>query len=523
MSLTDVKSDELACNGQKNNINEYSNTWTNWNKQGKSRPTNLTSTTSTTTTRVPSYNPPTNTNFNPFINVVRDREHTISTPNPIVSSHTAVSDTQKNLCFLANFPTLLRRYDVIKIPKKVEPFVKKHIPKRYLRAIHEDLDVAVELCLLFVSQLTSTYFTWKTGENPEGWKKLHSKYLRELVFVDNKTYVRIREALEFRSFEDSIIECDYVSQKNVHCYSYRLSSNIIGKGIKDYELKTDIVRDLAKKNHAKKLKWICENEISRHLLEFYERLQLPTEEEINRAAKKLVSIGYKTNKGKKLTFLNKKARKSIEVCEHISYVEDSIELFKYLTEQGLMIPRKGSRASGGRVVDSLTLMPAFIRALISIEGEYIVVCDYSAFHPNIAVCLYGGKSEFLTHQQIAEESGLDKSVVKKEHLSFFNKHPGQMKNSPLYEYYMKKEPEMMRRLIDEKYTGKEKHKITSRRMLAKEVEIMTDVILCLASEGIRVGYVYDALICHPRDAERVSQVMNDITLKHGVMTTAKVS
>ena len=59
-------------------------------------------------------------------------------------------------------------------------------------------------------------------------------------------------------------------------------------------------------------------------------------------------------------------------------------------------------------------------------------------------------------------------------------------------------------------------------MLEKEVSIMTDVILQLSKERIRVGYVYDALLCHPNDASRVKEVMDEIVLMHGVKTIAKI-
>lgn len=97
-----------------------------------------------------------------------------------------------------------------------------------------------------------------------------------------------------------------------------------------------------------------------------------------------------------------------------------------------------------------------------------------------------------------------------------------MEKSPLYQYYMKNEPEMMKGIINEKYQNKRKYKITSQIMFEKEVRIMTDVILQLSKESIRVGYVYDALLCHPNDSSRVKEVMDDIVLKHGVKTTAKI-
>jgi hypothetical protein len=88
---------------------------------------------------------------------------------------------------------------------------------------------------------------------------------------------------------------------------------------------------------------------------------------------------------------------------------------------------------------------------------------------------------------------------------------------------METEPLMMKNLIREKYANARKYKITSQRMFEKEVEIMTDVVRQLSSEGICVGYVYDALFCDPENAQRVKQVMDEQVKKHGVMTIAKIS
>jgi hypothetical protein len=89
-------------------------------------------------------------------------------------------------------------------------------------------------------------------------------------------------------------------------------------------------------------------------------------------------------------------------------------------------------------------MPSWIRALVKINGKPLAEIDYKALHPNIAMKLYGGNRKYITHDAIAEASGVDRLLVKKEHLSFFNKHPEQMKKSPLYDYYMANEEQLMR-------------------------------------------------------------------------------
>jgi hypothetical protein len=186
-----------------------------------------------------------------------------------------------------------------------------------------------------------------------------------------------------------------------------------------------------------------------------------------------------------------------------------------------MIPIAGSEASGGRIVDSFTLMPSWIRRLVKFKGRIPIECDYSALHPNIAIKLYGGKTEFISHGDLANDLKLDVKTVKVEHLSFFNKEVWAMKQSPLNEYYSKHEPIMLENIIREKYSSEYKHKITSRRMFKVEVEVMTDVIEQLNSEGIYVLYVYDAMLCHPNDAMKVLNVMDTTILKHDVKTITK--
>ena len=361
------------------------------------------------------------------------------------------------------------------------------------------------------------------GSNIDGWKSLKAEYIRELVFIEPESYKKIREALETKLWTGPIIECDYDSERWTKCYHYRLGSNYIGKGICSYELKTPEVQQLNIQNRQRKFDSAVSNTIASNLIFFYSMIGLPTHKEIMIHSKQLVKDGYKTKKGKILTMRNKHSNDYFKDHENRSFVEDNLTTYSHLIEGGLMIPRIGSKECGGRVFDSLSLMPGFIRNMIKIEGKPIVECDYSCLHPNIAIGLYGGSEGHLTHQRVAEETGIDLIRVKLEHLSFFNKHPKQMEKSPLFDYYLKKEPQMMKNLINEKYESKRKYKTTSEKMMSKEVIIINDVIQALNQEGIYVGYTYDALFCKPEHAERLKALMDEQVLKHGVMTTAKIS
>jgi hypothetical protein len=421
-----------------------------------------------------------------------------------------------------NLPLFFDPKYTIKVPKKVEYALRNPL-KKLLREIHPNIDVAVELCLLFTTQLTSTYFGIKDNTNVEGWKALQAKYLRDLLSIDPPTYKKVRAALEYPLKNGAILECDHTSEKGRKSYHYRLGDAYVQKGIVTYTLKTVVAQKLLNKRLLKSYKLATENPICKNLIAFYPNICLPSIDQIRKEARRLIKSDYVTKKGKKLKFLNKHSKSYFANPEKYSFVEDAIEIFRYLTSNGLIIPKQGSEESGGRVVDSFTLMPSWIRRLVKIDGKAHVECDYSCLHPNIAIALYGGKQEYLTHGNIELVTGINNAIVKKEHLSFFNKSVWQMKQSPLWEYYQETEPEMIENIIREKQRSNYKYKVTSRRLFENEVKLMSDVIVILNAEGINVGYVYDALFCHPKHAYRVKDVMDEVALKHGIKTTAKLS
>ncbi len=422
-----------------------------------------------------------------------------------------------------NFPLFFNHKNTIKVPTKVDYALRRYTPKHLLRNIHPEIDVAVEMCLLFTTQLTSTYFEMLDDSASEGWKALKAEYLRDFLSNSSLTYKNVRQALEYPLENGAILQCDHISAEGSKSFNYRIGDAYIKKGLVGYELKTAEAIGLLNKRYMRTYGSALDNLICKNLIEFYSNLTLPTIDQIKTEAKRLIKIGHKNRKGKKLKSLNNHTKSYFKNPEKLSFVEDSIEIYKYLTDNGLMIPKTGTDASGGRVVDSFTLMPSWIRKMVKVGGKTPDECDYSCLHPNIAIALYGGKQEYISHEQLALASGIDADTVKIEHLSFFNKKVWQMKQSPLYSYYMKNEPLMMENIITEKYRSEFKYWITSRRMFQTEVAVMTDVIELLNQEGIYVGYVYDALFCHPKHADRVKQVMDEIILKHGIKTTAKLS
>jgi hypothetical protein len=466
---------------------------------------------------------PTHPNTYHFIN---DVENTSNNKESEASVKYDVSEDYTSCKYVVNHtnsPLFQSATYTIKVPSKVEYALRRHMPKTLLKEIHPDIDVAIELCLLFTSQLSRTYFTWKDGSNPDGWKALKAAYLRRLFAYEANTYKKIREVLETPLMNGAIIECDYEEKIGAKCFYHRLTDNYIGKGITSYELKTKLARKLRLEYHQQRLKESSNNPICINLFQLYAKITLPTIEEIKSEAKKLIKLGYVSKKGKQLTSLNKHKKEYYSNATDRTFVEDGLEIFDYLTSGGLILPKITKEFAGGRIVDSFVLMPSYIRNMCKIEGQPIVEVDFACLHPNIAIALYGGKQEFISHKMISDQLSIPITQVKKEHLSFFNKHPKEMQKSPLYNYYMETEPVMMKNLIREKYANSRRYKITSQKMFEMEVEIVTDVVRQLSSEGICVGYVYDALFCTPEHAQRVKQVMDEQVKKHGVMTNAKIS
>ena len=411
----------------------------------------------------------------------------------------------------------------IKIPGKVEYVIRKYVSRKLLKEIHKDVDVAIELCLLFCTQLNSTYFDIKNGSRPDGWKSLRAEYLRDFLSLNPLTYKKVITALEEPLKKGAILECDHVRIIGEKNHFYRLTPPYLGKGIVSYDLKTKEAKNLLNKHYYRVLSEAKKNPIRENLIRFYQDITLPSIDQINKEADRLIASGYVTKKGKKLRKLNGHARTYYKNHKELSFVEDAIEIFEYLTDNVLLIPTGGGVKSGGRVVDYFTLMPSWIRNLVLINGQANVECDYSCLHPNIAITLYDGSASYLTHGDIGSELNIDVKTVKKEHLSFFNKEVWQMKQSPLYQYYQQNEPRMLQNVISEKYNSPHKYKITSRRLFTKEVEVMTTVIQQLNKEGIYVGYVYDALFFHPDYAKRVKEVMDTTIEQFGIRTIAKLS
>jgi hypothetical protein len=418
---------------------------------------------------------------------------------------------------LAELSLIFPNVNSIWIPKKSETALRKYVSKTLLKEIDPNIDVAVEKCLLVLSNFASTYHT---EDKEDRWKRLNSEILHEQTKNKDNTYIytKIIELLKIGTATGAIIEVDKRYAKGAS-RKYRITDGYFKPGLTEYLIKDIGIIQTRNKIYYRLLNEALENPICNNLVKFYPRIELPTSGELLITGKELVKQKYATKKNKILTMRNKHDNSYWTDAEHRSFVEDNIKMFEYLTNRGFMIPTAGGEKSGGRVVDSFTLMPAWIRNEITIDGKKLAESDYRALHPNLAMYLYQGKQTYLTHEKIAEETGIDVKLVKTEHLSFFNKKWRDMVKSPLFDYYSKHEPDLLSRIHrDKKANG---YKITSKKMFKLEVEIMTDVIKHLNSIGVYVLYVYDALLCEEKDKAVVIETMNRIILEHGVKTSVK--
>lgn len=418
---------------------------------------------------------------------------------------------------LAELALIFPNVNSIWIPRKSETALRKHVSKTLLKEIDPNIDVAVEKCLVVLSNFASTYHI---EYKEDRWKRLNSEILHEQTKNKDNTfiYTKIIQLLKTGTATGAIIEVDKRYTKGAS-RKYRISDSYFKPGLTEYFIQDSGIIQTRNKIYYRLLNEALDNPICHNLVKFYPRIELPTSEGLLVTGKRLVKQKYVTKKRKILTMRNKHDNSYWADADHRSFVEDNIKMFEYLTNRGFMIPAAGGEKSGGRVVDSFTLMPAWIRNEITIDGKKLVECDYRALHPNLVMLLYKGKANYLTHEKIAEQTGIDEKEVKREHLSFFNKNWHSMIKSPLFNYYSKHEPDMLSRIYRDKKANS--YKITSKKMFKLEVEIMTDVVKYLNSLGIYVLYVYDALLCEEKDKTVVMETMNRIILEHGVKTCVK--
>lgn len=419
-------------------------------------------------------------------------------------------------------PQFFIQGEKIKVLKTVEAVLAK-APKELWKKVHPKKAVAIEMCLLFLSLVIPKLLSHRYDNEEQEWKFLGGRFLRR-VFNDNpNTYQNIIAVLTFKCETGNILELGKGNNIGIKATKLRFTEQYSSKIIISRILTTDYAKKLSRKIVEESYNRVHDHLIVRNMVRLYPKITFPTLEEILTEAKRIIENGGKIKRGRKLVFLNKRPKSYYKTRGKISFVEDAIEVFKYWTEDGFMIPKVCRLRKGGRVIDSLNMIPSWIRNLIKINGNTISECDFECLHPNAAATLYGGSYKYLTHKMIATALGIDEIEAKIENLSYFNKEYWQMKDSPVHPFYLGNEPTMISRIIKEKCYGKNSYKETSRKMLNLEVEIMTNAITELNKEGIEAIYIFDALSCESQYSDRVIEMMNKEALKQGVYSMAKLS
>ena len=420
----------------------------------------------------------------------------------------------------------LRSCLLINIPNKVEKAIRQHVPREFLRKVDEDYETSVELCLMFLSIFVNLDYVTDGNNNP--WRPLRSRYL-EKNFSTRKSDSTYRKVIDLlllgTKLKGPIIEV-YKNKQGKESYAvgtrskqYRLSNTYVGKGITTYLLKSKKATQLRSKIYYDRLVVAENNPIARSILNSYKFMSLPSREDVTKRGKDLVKNKYINSKGKRLVHKRTKVSDAEVKQDSLSYLEKHLQIFDYLTEGGLMLPIV-SEESGGRVYDSLNLLPQWIRDMIKLNGKDTKEVDYSCLHPNLAVKVYGNfYSETLTHEFIADYLKEDVKKVKIENLSFFNKEWKDLSSSSLFKFYSKCFPTMMENMYKEK--EEKGHKETSKTMTVVEVELMTLVLQELNNMNIYPLYIFDAVRCKVSDAGTVKEIMEKTAKKLGYNLTAK--
>ena len=275
------------------------------------------------------------------------------------------------------------------------------------------------------------------------------------------------------------------------------------------------------------------NPIIKNLIQFYSYIELPTNEELLKIGNEKAKLKETNKKGKIFTKLGNNVGIYPDRYSYWKtprcFFEDDIEYrYKLLTEPNLMIPTEGN-SNCPRVYDSISLMPGWIRPYIKNDGENLVELDFRCLHPNLIInlydynnwCIQGYETKYLTHDFVAESTGMNVKDVKTLHLSFFNCEIWQMNSDEfkkLHEFYDNYTPGLLEVVKQAKY---ENYKITSQQLFTLEVNLMTEIIRELNLIDIYVGYIYDALLVKESDVQKVKEIMKIVSERMNIFVLIK--
>ncbi|MBU3011141.1 hypothetical protein KO506_06985 [Polaribacter vadi] len=415
---------------------------------------------------------------------------------------------------------------IINVPKGSLRIVSRLSAKK-LKVIDKNADVAREKILIFLNEFNRGHALFLADKLKFDSVDIRSKKISKIF--SSKKY---KAALELLYDNDILIR----STKNPYKVgdfpkAYKLANEMITKPFVKYTVLSDKLKKNLTTLYADQSRFINDNPIAKSAVDTSKNITLPTEEELIKHAKKLISIEW-NNKGKKLAFKRNKTKNDKKIQElrkagiaenelpKFYYIEDGIKLFKLYTDNGYMLPKIGNFKSGGRVTTSFTLMPKWIRICLKLNNKSIVGVDYSALHPNIASKLWG-TGVYIDHQIIADFLDIPIHIAKLEHLKFFNTTKRGMKRLNVYKYYKENQPELLKNL---EKTKSKTYKRTSALMFKAEVEIMSEVISRLEKKNLSnsIIYVYDEIMTNKKHAQTVKEVMEQVAIDLGYKLYAKI-
>lgn len=418
--------------------------------------------------------------------------------------------------FLDNSPTLFRDIRAILVPKLVKRKIER-VSRKRLKEIDPNINVALEKCLLIVSNLSDTIYNPDYYNKKDKWKHLHSKILHlQTQKGNNFIYKKVLEILKDLNIIEPFIGIEDTEPYVVGVKSkkYRLHPSLWEVGLSQYTITSEEVIENRRAAGNFQSSQAKDNVIYSSLLDFRKYMVLPNESRIKANAKVLIKKGYKKRK-KKLTFLNKKARTKKD-NSHFSYVEDHIKQFQDMLFS-LGPPKVGGSKSGGRVFDFINHIPSHIRSLIKIDGEDCCEVDIACLHPNLANTIYSTGDKHISHDIIASELNLSsRDDAKLDNLMFFNMNLIMMSHMKVYPYYAQHHPKMIENIFDDKRLNG--HEITSHKMFSLETKVMTRAIKDLKEKDIIVGYIFDGLLCKVTDAKVVKSILDSALIYYGVNT-----
>lgn len=396
----------------------------------------------------------------------------------------------------------------IKIPTKVEAKLEYFSDEEFFE-IHKDKQTAKELILYILHCFNETFLLSKKNEGKRaelGYKNLSSKILKAKVQVGKKA--------NYKNILDLLIKYEIIEKGRNYiaggrCNEYRLTDRYFGKGIVEYELKTNLLKKRHFNFEHENLKRVLDCPIATNELLNRSSLTFPTQEEAKTYLMKMSEEGKRNKKGKRVMLYS--AVDTHDYNDYV-YVEDYLLILDYLSK--LTVPIVVSENGGERVITAYNFLPSLLRKLVKVDGEFLEEVDYPCLHPNIISTIYKGYGNTITHDIVAEYLGISRQRAKIEHLSFFNKSWEQMVKSPLFEYYTKKEDNMMVRIFqDKKSKG---YKNTSKLCFEFETKMQRETIKSLREQGVRCFYVFDALVATKKDIDLVKKEMNNTAEKFNV-------